>query len=87
MQPEMSLQRRLEILVFPIATARAKLKISSGMDKKRGIVGYLRFLYIFMLSRSVTYWNPFSMSSLSSSIVWATLTVYSSSSLKCMSCV
>lgn len=43
--------------------------------------GYLRFLNSFMPSLSVTYWNPFSMSFASSSMLVETFVVYSSSLL------
>ena len=48
-------------------------------DKKEG-GDYLRFLKSFVPSISVTYWNPFSISSVASLILVAVLQTYSSSS-------
>ena len=53
--------------------------------KKRG--DYLRFLNSHVPFISVTYWNPFSIRLAASFGVAAVLHVYSSSSLKWISCV
>ena len=57
--------------------------------KKGGIVAvcYLRFLNSFVPSISVMYSNPCSIRSVASCMVLAVLHVYSSSSVKLISCV
>jgi len=66
------------------ATSSATL---SNLKKEREFVCYLRFRYSLYPSISFTNWNPFSMSSIASFLLFVALHVYSSSSSRFSSCV